>query len=126
MLSHISVPCKPGSAPGSKANPRAFIQRALDLAGIDRHFTWHGLRHTAASHLVMSGVDLRTVGKILGHKSYAMTMRYSHLSPEYLKEATERLGAHFASGNGDFMETLPQNAESRLEGGSGSGVKTAG
>ena len=86
---------------------------ALRQAEIEQHFTWHGLRHTAASHMVMAGVDLRTVGKILGHKSYAMTMRYSHLSPGFLKEATERLGVHFASGGGDFMETLTQNAESR-------------
>lgn len=104
---------------------RKRFRKALGQAGIDRHFTWHGLRHTAASHLVMSGVDLRTVGKILGHKSYAMTLRYAHLSPGFLKDATERLGAHLASGDGDFVETSPQNEEGRPAGGSIRGTKTA-
>jgi integrase len=104
---------------------RKRFRAALKRAGIERHFTWHGLRHTAASQLVMAGVDLRTVGKILGHKSYAMTLRYAHLSPGHLKEATERLGEHLAFGDGDFMETSSQNAENRPKGGSGRGVKTA-
>ena len=46
---------------------------------------------TAASHLVMAGVDLRTVGAILGHKSPLMTQRYAHLSPGHLQEAISRI-----------------------------------
>jgi len=41
--------------------------------------------------LVMSGVDLRTVQELLGHKSLAMTMRYSHLSPAHKRRAVEAL-----------------------------------
>lgn len=47
----------------------------------------HTLRHTFASWLVMAGVPLRTVAEILGHKSLAMVHRYSHLSPDHLRDA---------------------------------------
>jgi site-specific recombinase XerD len=52
----------------------------------------HGLRHTYASMLVSSGVDLYTVGRLLTHKSTAMTARYAHLSDKALKEASELVG----------------------------------
>jgi site-specific recombinase XerD len=39
---------------------------------------FHDLRHTAATIMVTSGVDLVTVKEILGHSSIEMTMRYSH------------------------------------------------
>ena len=39
----------------------------------------------------MAGVDLRTVQALLGHKTIQMTMRYSHLAPDHLKGAVERL-----------------------------------
>jgi hypothetical protein len=54
-------------------------------------FTWHDLRHTFASRLVMAGVDIRTVQELMGHKSISMTMRYSHLSPEHRTIALEKL-----------------------------------
>jgi integrase len=64
----------------------------LQRAGI-KDFTFHDLRHTFASHLVMAGVPLHTVGQLLGHKDPKMTMRYAHLSPGYLKEAVGNLPA---------------------------------
>jgi site-specific recombinase XerD len=56
------------------------FQRVCNAAGLAK-CTWHTLRHTFASHLVMQGVDLRTVQEFLGHKTLRMTMRYSHLAP---------------------------------------------
>jgi len=54
--------------------------------------TFHTLRHTAASHMVMNNVPLATVKEILRHKDYSTTLRYAHLSPEHTKEAVETLG----------------------------------
>ena len=49
------------------------------------------LRRTFASHLVMAGVDLVTVKELLGHKSIAMTNRYSHLAQEHKAQAVAKL-----------------------------------
>ncbi|MGB3478410.1 MAG: site-specific integrase [bacterium] len=49
--------------------------------------TFHTLRHTFASHLVMNGVPILEVQKLLGHKTLSMTMRYSHLSNKNLRDA---------------------------------------
>jgi len=72
------------------AGPRYWFEPAVGRAKI-RAFSWHCLRHTFASRLVMAGVDLRTVQELLGHKSIAMTVRYSHLSPTHTLAAVERL-----------------------------------
>ncbi len=53
--------------------------------------TFHSLRHTFASHLVMNGVDLATVKELLGHKSLTMTLRYSHLAREHKTKAVKVL-----------------------------------
>jgi integrase len=65
---------------------------AVAEAGV-REFTWYCLRHTFASRLVMSGVDLRTVAELLGHKTIQMTMRYAHLAPAHQLAAVERLAS---------------------------------
>ncbi len=70
---------------------RKGLNSALGDAKITRPFTFHGLRHTAASHLIMAGVDIRTVGKILGHKTAQITLRYAHLAPDFLKGAVDKL-----------------------------------
>ena len=74
----------------SLAGPRYWFEPIVRRAKI-RAFSWHCLRHTFASRLVMAGVDLRTVQELLGHKSIAMTVRYSHLSPTHTLAAVERL-----------------------------------
>lgn len=58
-------------------------------------FHWHDLRHTFASRLVMSGVDLRTVADLLGHKTLSMVARYSHLMPEHRQNAVQKAADKF-------------------------------
>jgi len=55
-------------------------------------FRFHDLRHTFASHLVMAGIDIKTVQELMGHKSIEMTLRYSHLSPSHKQRAVDILG----------------------------------
>ena len=52
---------------------------------------WHTLRHTTASRLVQRVVQLVVVKKIMGHKSIATTMRYTHLQPAKLVGAISLL-----------------------------------
>jgi len=62
--------------------------------GVDdprRRVTFHSLRHTFASWLVMEGVDLYTVKEMLGHKDLTMTQRYAHLAPDTLRGAVNVL-----------------------------------
>jgi site-specific recombinase XerD len=69
----------------------AGIRKVPDQRGTEQPFTWHCLRHTFASRLVMKGVDLRTVQELMGQRGIQMTMRYVHLAPEHLKNAVDLL-----------------------------------
>jgi len=60
-------------------------------------FHFRDLRHTAASHMAMAGVDIMAIRQVLGHKTIQMTLRYSHLSPGHLRTAVAALGEALTS-----------------------------
>jgi len=72
-------------------------ERARLMAGLgDVHF--HDLRRTFASHLIQNtGGDLKAVQDLMRHKDVRMTMRYAHLSPGYLRQATLTLDRTFGN-----------------------------
>ena len=72
-----------------------YTRRVFTSVGIE-DASFHSLRHTAASWLVMEGVDLYAVGRILGHKTPRMTQRYAHLSPGFMAAAVNKLDGVFA------------------------------
>ena len=70
------------------------FDRAIDKLGFNKGImarrqkvVFHTLRHTYASWLVMSGVDLYTVQRLMEHSTISMTERYSHLTSNHLKKA---------------------------------------
>jgi len=93
-------------APLGKRNVQEAFDNACEAATIT-DFTFHDLRHTFASHLVMSGVDLPTVSKLLGHSSTRMTERYTHLAPKHEAEAVAKLSTRLAQNrNGGQVKLL--------------------
>jgi integrase len=58
------------------------------------YITFHGTRHTFASHWMMNGGDIFRLQRIGGWKSFAMVQRYAHLAPEAFSQDYERLGKH--------------------------------
>ena len=66
------------------------FRAARKAVGLD-HVRIHDLRHTTASWLINAGVDLYTVGKILGHSTPTTTARYAHLAQGTLRKAMGRL-----------------------------------
>lgn len=63
-------------------------------------FRWHDLRHTAASYLTMAGVSAIEVARVLGHKTLAMSLRYSHLAPDRVTELGDKLAARMGVAGG--------------------------
>jgi integrase len=83
---------------------------ACRRAGIE-DFTFHGLRHTFASHLAMNGIGLKAIQELLGHADLTMTMRYAHLSPGHLQAAVSVLNALGKGGAGKIDSNLTVEAQ---------------
>lgn len=69
-----------------KTGWKALLERA-DISD----FRWHDLRHHFASRLAIAGVNLNTIRELLGHSSYAVTLRYAHLSEDHKAAAVALL-----------------------------------
>jgi len=89
-----------GGKPFIRKAIRGWLDEALVTAKI-QDFSWHCLRHTFCSRLVMAGVPLKTCQELMGHKTIQMTARYAHLSPGHLQDAIELI----AGGNGHRTAT---------------------
>lgn len=80
------------------------LQKVCKKAGI-KDLRFHDLRHTAATVMVIGGIDLVTVKEILGHSSIEMTMRYAHPTPENKRKAVNALASMFDAPKGKNIVT---------------------
>ena len=114
--------------PGRYREPDKFFRRAVRraqdaLREADRDeeaarlegVSWHGLRHTWASRLTMNGVEPRTLQTLGGWRSLAMVERYSHLSPDHLRSAVEKLVAPGGQGSPTPQRTGAPNPVVELD-----------
>ena len=81
-------------------DPRYSFERAVKEADIE-DFVFHGLRHCAASSLVMNGASEREVMEVLGHKTATMARRYSHLSESHTRGVVERMNKQIFSSHAE-------------------------
>ncbi len=76
--------------PSSRFRPS--FDKARERANLPK-LHMHDLRHTAASHMLMAGTDIRTLAAILGHSTLQMVLRYTHLLDEHKLKAVERINS---------------------------------
>ncbi|MBL7084252.1 MAG: site-specific integrase [Candidatus Aminicenantes bacterium] len=87
----------PGPRKGEKYSDIFYpFKQACRKADI-KDMRFHDLRHTAATLMVIGGIDLVTVKEILGHSSIEQTMRYAHPTPENKRKAVNVLASIFES-----------------------------
>jgi len=92
------------------------LSRAGGMPLVNLPYCELDLRHTAATYMVIGGIDLVTVKDILGHATIQMTMRYAHPTPGNKRHAVEVLASLFGGPEEKAKrreEELPQIATSQ-------------
>ncbi|MAG73926.1 integrase [archaeon] len=75
----------------SKRTIQQVVKRASHKANIKKNVTPHTLRHSFATHLLESGVDIRYIQKLLGHKDLKTTQIYTHVANKDITKLAELL-----------------------------------
>ena len=75
----------------SRRTVQTIVEKYVKKIGLDPHkYTTHKLRHTAATLMYQSGVDIRVLQEILGHEQLSTTEIYTHINNEKLKTAVSK------------------------------------
>ena len=121
--SHLTDVKNPFKTALKRARARLIEAGKPEAAGGLKGFRFHDLRHTAASWHAMGGAGLPAIQKFLGHASIKMTLRYAHLSPDFLGHEAKILDKMLTP-----LPTHAQTAADRSEPDRDSGVpaKSAG
>lgn len=88
---HDFVFCQENGRPLDPDGHSKAWKRFLAKAGV-REARLHDARHTAATLLLLQGVDQRTVMALMGWSEMSMAQRYEHVIPELRREAADRVG----------------------------------
>jgi len=78
---------------------QAIFRQVCEKAGTKKEVTVHSLRHSFATHLLESGVDLRYIQENLGHKSSKTTEIYTHVSEKDIERIRSPLDTIMRKGN---------------------------
>ena len=77
--------------PLTRSSVQRVFYQARDAAGITKKVSVHCLRHSFATHLLESGVHIRKIQLLLGHKSLGSTQVYTHVAGDYLESTPSPL-----------------------------------
>jgi integrase/recombinase XerD len=77
-------PGEPSTNHISEKTVEAVFKKACEKSGINKDVTVHSLRHSFATHLMESGVNLRYIQNLLGHRSIKTTVIYTHVRKDHL------------------------------------------
>lgn len=77
-------PGRTSDVPLAPTTIQKVCKAAAAKAGLERNITPHTMRHSFATHLLEAGVDLLTIGRLLGHRSFSTTMKYLHVRQLHL------------------------------------------
>lgn len=97
----LAFPAADGTMHARERRSQSF--EAVLKASRCHDITFHALRHTAASLMVMSGISLRAVQTMLGHSSIAVTERYAQLSPSFIEKEADLLSLDVQPGLGQLV-----------------------
>jgi len=84
----------PGWRTGQHMRPAALqlaCKEAAQRAGLNKRVTVHTLRHSFATHLLENGTDVRIIQTLLGHSRIDTTARYTHVSPQLIRQTQSPL-----------------------------------
>jgi integrase len=100
---------KPNRAPADSvfalSNPRKWLQKALDEAGITSKFRWHDTRHTVGTRMAQQGTELKTIMEVMGHTTPQAALGYQHMADENRRPAVA--GLTRAARSGSAVSTQP-------------------
>jgi integrase/recombinase XerD len=85
--------------PVSERNIQWIMDRACKQAAFNTHYSIHTLRHSFATHLLESGVDLSTIQKLMGHSSIRSTSVYLHVQSNRIKTIPNPIDWMYETGN---------------------------
>ncbi len=87
MMSEIMI----GQGEDGRITVRRIFEKACKIEGITKAVGVHSLRHSFAIHLLESGIDLRYIQELLGHKSSKTTEIYTHVSTKDFRKIQSSL-----------------------------------
>ncbi len=68
-----------------------YFKRVLNRNGFDKKITFHSLRHSFITNLILPGTDINTVNELAGHNNITTTAQYIHTTNELKRRAVEML-----------------------------------